>query len=147
MKYFYTTSPSKCPLIPCPILIDQDPHWRGYSQQCAPCLANFTYIIHLEQPGEEGWVLGRTGLKSLVGNVSRVMNPTTGGSSQSESTVEAFAKQLSCATIQRLYHRSFLTLSKTLAHILSDGDGAPIYFHIYLLQKSALLNVQRADLL
>ena len=38
--------------ITCP----QDPHWRGYSQQCAPCLANFTYIVHLEEPGEEGWV-------------------------------------------------------------------------------------------
>ena len=100
---------------------NQDPHWRGYSQQCAPCLANFTYIVHLEQAGEEGWLLGRTGLKSLVGNVSRVMNPTSGGSSQSESTVEAFVRQLSCATVQRLYHRCFFPLSKTLAHIYLMG--------------------------
>ena len=40
-----------------------------------------------------------------VTDMSQVMNPTSGGSSQEDSTLETFVKQLSCATILRLYHR------------------------------------------
>jgi len=26
-----------------------DPHWKSYTDQCSPCLLNFTYVVHLEK--------------------------------------------------------------------------------------------------
>ena len=46
-----------------------------------------------------------TDMTDKMVNMSKVMNPTSGDSSQEDSTLETFVKQLSCATIQRLYHR------------------------------------------
>ena len=56
------------------------------------------FIVH-EHDGHDGYD------RDKVVNMSKVMNPTKGGSSQEDSTLETFVKQLSCATIQRLYHR------------------------------------------
>ena len=31
------------------ILFLQDAHWKSYTQQCSPCLVNFTFIVHIEK--------------------------------------------------------------------------------------------------
>ena len=30
-------------------ILPQNPHWKSYTDQCSPCLVNFTYIVHLEK--------------------------------------------------------------------------------------------------
>ena len=80
----------------------QDPHWSLYTDHCSPCLSNYTYIVHLENAGEEEYVLNITGL-SQVSEGARVMNPTQGG--RSRDFVKEFIGQLSCDTLASLYKR------------------------------------------
>ena len=56
----------------------QDLHWSLYTTHCSPCLANFTYIVHLENRQEEDLVLHLTGLEDVVGG-NQMRNPTKGG--------------------------------------------------------------------
>ena len=46
----------------------KDAHWRSYTGHCSPCLANFTHLVHLEEEGEEHWLLRSTGLLTAVGD-------------------------------------------------------------------------------
>ena len=80
----------------------QDPHWSLYTNHCTPCLANFTYIVHLENKEEEDLVLNMTGLAEMVGGV-RTVNPTSGGSSS--GVLREFISLLSCHNLVRLRDR------------------------------------------
>ena len=71
----------------------------------------------MENKGEEEAVLNMTGLIH-VSDVSRVMNPTKGGSSA--GMVKEYLSQLSCSTIAALYQRywpDFILFQYTLADV------------------------------
>ena len=83
------------------------------------------FIVH-EHDGHDGYD------RDKVVNMSKVMNPTSGGSSQEDSTLETFVKQLSCATIQRLYQR-WLHHQQTSKECLSFRYKADFLFFKYSL--------------
>ena len=61
-----------------------DPHWALYTDHCAPCLADFTHIVQLDEDTELAALLATTGLAALLEDGgSLVTNPTSGGSSAS----------------------------------------------------------------
>ena len=71
----------------------------------------------MENKGEEEAVLNMTGLIH-VSDVSRVMNPTKGGSSA--GMVKEYLSKLSCSTIAALYQRywpDFILFQYTLADV------------------------------
>ena len=80
----------------------QDLHWALYTSHCSPCLANFTYIIHLENKQEAELVLNMTGLGGVVGG-NHLRNPTPGG--ESRAVLERYLGELSCEQLHRLDRR------------------------------------------
>ena len=77
-------------------------------------------------------MMDMTDMTDRMVNMSKVMNPTSGGSSQEDSTLETFVKQLSCATIQRLYQR-WLHHQQTSKECLSFRYKADFLFFQYSL--------------
>ena len=37
----------------------QDLHWRPYTTHCSPCLVNYTYIVDIEEGGDQHSLLSR----------------------------------------------------------------------------------------
>ena len=70
----------------------QDLHWSLYTEHCSPCLANFTYIVHLEERQEEDLVLRLTGLADVVGG-NQMRNPTKGGNTTAVMQVNTVSHQ------------------------------------------------------
>ena len=68
----------------------QDLHWSLYTTHCSPCLANFTYIVHLEDREEEDLVLRLTGLADVVGG-NQMKNPTKGGNTTAAMQVNTIS--------------------------------------------------------
>ena len=74
------------------------------------------------QDGEESWVLKKTDLSQVsridpliftslptilkvVGNTTRLMNPTSGGRSSEREVLETYLGMLDCDTVKRLFDR------------------------------------------
>ena len=66
------------------LFLAQDPHWKSYTDQCSPCLLNFTYVVHLEKatpqiyfcfhyPQHDSWP---PHIPSLKQNVQRIIFST-----------------------------------------------------------------------
>ena len=94
-----------------------------YTDHCSPCLSNFTYIVHLDNEGEEEAVLNMTGLRQVVDG-SRVMNPTKGGSST--DVVKEYLSQLSCSSVAALYQRywpDFVFFKYSLGEVGIGGNN------------------------
>jgi len=117
VAYLLKTSPEK-----------DDQHWKSYTDQCSPCLINFTYIVHLEKDGEESWVLKKTDLSQVVGNTTRLMNPTSGGRSSESEVLETYLGMLDCDTVKRLFDRyygDFVLFDYSLEEVLTLANNAP----------------------
>ncbi len=39
--------------------VAQDLHWRPYTTHCSPCLVNYTYIVDIEEGGDQHSLLSR----------------------------------------------------------------------------------------
>ena len=87
-----------------------DPHWALYTDHCAPCLADFTHIVRLDEDSELAALLATTGLAALLEDGgSLVTNPTSGGSSA--SVVRTYMEMLECEEVELIY------MSRHLYHI------------------------------
>ena len=42
------------------LFLSKDKHWTPYSSHCAPCLANFSLIVDVDEKREEEELLRRT---------------------------------------------------------------------------------------
>ena len=79
-----------------------DPHWALYTDHCAPCLADFTHIVRLDEDSELAALLATTGLATLLEDGgSLVTNPTSGGSSA--SVVRTYMEMLECEEVELIY--------------------------------------------
>ena len=96
-----------------------DPHWALYTDHCAPCLADFTHIVRLDEDSELPALLATTGLAALLEDGgSLVTNPTSGGSSA--SVVRTYMEMLECEEVELDIH----TIST-----ISTGGAAGLHLH------------------
>ena len=87
-----------------------DPHWALYTDHCAPCLADFTHIVHLDEDTELAALLATTGLAALLEDGgSLVTNPTSGGSSA--SVVRTYMEMLECEEVELIYLHIYISIS------------------------------------
>ena len=49
----------------------QDLHWRPYTVHCSPCLANFTYIVDIEEGADQQLLIKRIPLFKVSKDSSR----------------------------------------------------------------------------
>ena len=80
----------------------QDPHWSLYTDHCAPCLSNYTYIVDVDQENELAEMLRLTGLARMVEreDMEYIVNPTDGGSSA--EVVVTYMEMLDCDEVEEL---------------------------------------------
>ena len=73
-----------------------------YTDHCAPCLSNFTYIVDGDQENELAEMLRMTGLDRMLEkeDMEYIVNPTDGGSSA--EVVVTYMEMLDCEEVEEL---------------------------------------------
>ena len=108
--------------------LSYDPHWSLYTDQCSPCLSNFTLIVDLDREGEMQDMLELTGLaKHLEWEMEMVRNPTKGGSSA--DVVTDYMGSLDCDLLDDLYQiywPDFLLFNFTMASVLPSDSNCSV---------------------
>ena len=103
----------------------QDPHWTLFSDHCAPCLTNFTFIVDLDNRQELVDMLRITGLEVVMKEDEEDMvtvNPTLGGSSS--EVVMQYMEMLECQEIEdlvKIYQPDFTLFNYTINSVLPSN--------------------------
>jgi len=80
-----------------------DNHWKLYSHHCSPCIANFTYILEMDDVEEQVEALNTTGL--WQDSITLHANPTGNTTSSNTSQISKYVSQLSCELLRALYEK------------------------------------------